>query len=257
MTSRHWRPSKGEVTDLPVALVTGASRGIGEACALRLASDGWDLGLTYGSDAAAANAVAGRAHELGSEVLSIPLPAQGGDPAEAIEHIEDSLGPLGAAVLNAGITRDGPAIRAGGDAWREVIEVNLTGTWRVARAALRRMRKHRAGSIVVMSSIVGQRGNIGQVNYAASKAGLIGMVRALAREAAPYGVRVNAVAPGYVKTRLTEVLDDTLTDRLLEATPLGRLGTPDDIAGPVAFLCSDRSSFMTGTVVNVDGGLSF
>jgi 3-oxoacyl-[acyl-carrier protein] reductase len=179
------------------------------------------------------------------------------DPAAILAGVEDALGPVQAAVLNAGITRDAPAIRAGGDTWREVIDVNLTGTWRVAQAVVRRMRKQRSGSVVVMTSIVGQRGNIGQVNYAASKAGLIGLTRSLAREAAPYGVRVNAVAPGYVATRLTEVLDDALTERLLAATPLGRLGEPEDIAGPVAFLCGEKAAFITGTVVNVDGGLSF
>jgi 3-oxoacyl-[acyl-carrier protein] reductase len=240
-----------------VALVTGASRGIGKACALRLASEGFDLALTYGSDAEAAARVADRAHADGAEVLTLPLPATDGDPGEALERIEEALGPLDAAVLNAGITRDAPAIRAGGDVWREVVEVNLTGTWRVAQAALRRMRKHRRGSIVVMSSIVGRRGNVGQVNYAASKAALIGMTRSLAREAAPYGVRVNALAPGYVTTRLTDVLDESLRQRLLDATPLGRLGEPQDVAGPVAFLCSDAAGFITGSVLDIDGGLSF
>lgn len=241
----------------PVALVTGGGRGIGEACARRLAADGFDVAVTYGSDAAAAEAVADVVRRQGRSALSLHLPAVGGDAAGAIEQITETLGPLDAAVLNAGITRDAPAIRAGGETWRDVIDVNLTGTWKVAQATLRAMRRRRAGSIVVLSSIVGRRGNVGQVNYAASKAGLIGMARALAREAAAYGVRVNAVAPGYVRTRLTDVLDDELTERLRAATPLGRLGEPDDIAGPVAFLCSERATFVTGSVLDVDGGLSF
>jgi 3-oxoacyl-[acyl-carrier protein] reductase len=194
---------------------------------------------------------------VGVRAHCVQLAATHDDPAEVITPVEHELGPLYAAVLNAGITRDAPAIRAGGETWREVIDVNLTGTWRAAQAAVRRMRTRRAGSVVVMTSIVGQRGNIGQANYAASKAALIGMTRTLAKEAAAYGIRVNAVAPGYVATRLTEVLDDQLTQGLLDATPLGRLGEPEDIAGPVAFLCSEESGYVTGTVVNVDGGLSY
>ncbi|MDH3724903.1 MAG: 3-oxoacyl-ACP reductase FabG [Thermoleophilia bacterium] len=238
-------------------MVTGASRGIGAACALRLARDGFDVVLTYGSDAAVAQTVAERVRAEGVRAQTTRLSAIRDDPTEVIAAAEQQLGPLDAAVLNAGITRDAPAIRAGGETWREVIDVNLTGTWKVAQAAVRCMRKRRAGTVVVMTSIVGLRGNIGQVNYAASKAALIGMTRSLAKEAAPYGIRVNAVAPGFVATRLTEVLDDDLTQRLLAATPLGRLGEPEDIAGPVAFLCSEGSGYVTGTVVNVDGGLSY
>ena len=241
---------------MPAALVTGASRGIGEACALRLARDGYDIALTYGSDAAAAEEVAERVRAEGVRAACARLGAGEDDPATVVPHLEESVGPLDAAVLNAGITRDAPAIRIDAEAWREVVEVNLTGTWQVARAVLRRMRR-RGGSIVVMSSIVGRRGNVGQANYAASKAGLIGLSRALAREVARYDIRVNAVAPGYVTTRLTEVLDEGMSARLREATPLGRFGTPEDIAGPVAFLCSPRSRFITGTVLDVDGGLSF
>jgi 3-oxoacyl-[acyl-carrier protein] reductase len=215
------------------------------------------VALTYGADADAAGAVAERARAEGVRAHVARLSATDDDPATVIEAAEKELGPIAAGVLNAGITRDAPAIRGGGETWREVIDVNLTGTWRVAQALLRRMRRRRAGSVVVMTSIVGQRGNVGQVNYAAAKAGLIGLTRTLAKEVAPYGIRVNALAPGYVATRLTEVLDDELTARLLEATPLGRLGRPEDIAGPVAYLCSETSGFVTGTVVNVDGGLSF
>jgi 3-oxoacyl-[acyl-carrier protein] reductase len=142
-----------------------------------------------------------------------------------------------------------------GEAWSTPIAVNLTGTFAVLRAALAGMVERRSGSAVAMSSVVGLQGNAGQANYAASKAGMLGLVRSLAREAGPAGVRVNAVAPGFITTRLTDVLADEQRDRLLGATALGRLGTPDDIAGPVSFLCSPASAFITGTVLSVDGGL--
>jgi 3-oxoacyl-[acyl-carrier protein] reductase len=142
-----------------------------------------------------------------------------------------------------------------GEAWRAPIDVNLTGTMTVLRAALAGMVRRGSGSAVAISSVVGVQGNAGQANYAASKAGLIGLVRALAREAGPSGVRVNAVAPGYVATRLTGVLADQHRERLLGATALGRLGDPEDVAGPVAFLCSPAAAFITGTILAVDGGL--
>lgn len=237
------------------ALVTGAGRGIGAACARRLAADGWDIALTYGNDAEPAEAVAEEIRAAGRSASVHRLEARTDDAAEIVAQAEDALGPLGAAVLNAGLTRDGIALRMSDEAWDEVIDVNLTGTFRAARAVLRGMLKRRAGSIVVISSVVGRLGNAGQVNYAASKAGLGGMVRSLAREAAGRGVRVNSVEPGFIQTRLTDVLDDDHREALLDATALGRLGTPEDVAGPVAFLCSDASTYITGAALQVDGGL--
>ncbi|MBJ7454475.1 MAG: 3-oxoacyl-ACP reductase FabG [Thermoleophilia bacterium] len=240
----------------PVALVTGASKGIGAACAVTLAQRGFDVGLTYAEDRAGADEVAsevvragGRAHVRRAEARDWD------DAAEVVAEVEEALGPLDALVANAGITRDGPAVRMSAEAWSAPIDVNLTGTMAVARATLRGMMRRRAGSIVAISSVVGVQGNAGQANYAASKAGIIGLTRALAREAGSRGVRVNAVAPGYIATRLTDVLADAHRDHLLGATALGRLGTPEDVAGPVAFLCSGASAFITGTVLAVDGGL--
>lgn len=241
---------------MPVALVTGASKGIGAACAVALAREGYDVGLTYASDRAGAESVAAEVERAGGRAHVQRAEAE--DPASApamVAAVETELGPLDALVANAGITRDGPAVRMTGEAWRAPIAINLTGTLAAARACLGGMLSRGSGSIVAISSVVGVQGNAGQANYAASKAGIIGMVRALAREAGGSGVRVNAVAPGYITTRLTDVLADDHRTHLLRATALGRLGSPDDVAGPVAFLCSPASAFITGTVLAVDGGL--
>ena len=241
---------------MPVALVTGASRGIGAACAVALAHRGFDVGLTYANDREGAEAVADLVEGTGRRAHVRRAEAR--DTADApavVAEVEEALGPLDALVANAGVTRDGPAVRMGGDAWREPIDVNLTGTMSTMRAVLAGMLGRHAGSIVALSSVVGVQGNAGQANYAASKAGIIGLVRSLAREAGPAGVRVNAVAPGFIRTRLTDVLGDEHRAHLLSGTALGRLGDPADVAGPVAFLCSSAATFITGTVLAVDGGL--
>jgi len=176
------------------------------------------------------------------------------DPEQA-RSLVDAAGELDVLVNNAGITRDGLLARMSDEDWRIVIETNLHGTFHTCRAAVRGMMKRRVGAIVNVSSIVGLHGNPGQTNYSASKAGIIGFTKALARELGNRGVRANVVAPGYIDTRLTQVIADDMKELMLANTPLGRFGRPEDVAGAVRFLCSDAAAFITGEVLLVDGGL--
>jgi 3-oxoacyl-[acyl-carrier protein] reductase len=176
------------------------------------------------------------------------------DP-DAARRLVEEAGELDLLVNNAGLTRDGLIARMPDDDWRDVLETNLSGTFYTCRAVARSMMRRRAGAIVNVSSIVGLHGNPGQTNYSASKAGIIGFTKALARELAPRGVRANVVAPGYVDTRLTREISDDMRALMLQNTPLQRFGEPEDVAGAVRFLCSDEASFITGEVLLVDGGL--
>jgi 3-oxoacyl-[acyl-carrier protein] reductase len=194
------------------------------------------------------------AEAIASEVGGRAVEADVSDPEQAKALVEEA-GELDILVNNAGLTRDGVLARMPDADWRDVIETNLSSVFYTCRAAARPMMKRRSGAIVNVSSIVGLRGNWGQTNYSASKAGIIGFTKALARELGSRGVRANVVAPGYVKTRLTDELPEEARDAMLGNTPLGRLGDPEDIAGAVRFLCSDEASFITGEVLLVDGGL--
>jgi 3-oxoacyl-[acyl-carrier protein] reductase len=229
------------------ALVTGGSRGIGAAIARELAEAGAEVVLSYRSGKDEAEAVA---RDAGAEAVAADV----SDPEEAKALVERA-GELDILVNNAGLTRDGLLARMSDEDWREVIDTNLGGVFHTCRAAARGMMKRRRGAIVNVSSIVGLHGNPGQTNYSASKAGIIGFTKALARELGNRGVRANVVAPGYVDTRLTDVLAGELKEAMLANTPLGRFGAPQDVAGAVRFLCSDEASFITGDVLLVDGGL--
>ena len=233
--------------DGKTALVTGASRGIGRAIASELARAGASVVVGYRSGKDEAETLAS---ELGGRAVQADV-ANGEDAARLVQEAGD----LDILVNNAGLTRDGLLARMPDDDWRVVIETNLSSVFYTCRAVTRPMMKKRAGSIVNVSSIVGVHGNWGQTNYAASKAGIIGFTKSLARELGSRGVRANVVAPGYVKTQLTDVVPEEATQAMLQNTPLGRLGEPQDIAGAVRFLCSDEASFITGEVLLVDGGL--
>jgi len=229
------------------ALVTGASRGIGRAIATELAGAGASVVVGYRSGADEGEALA---QEIGGRAIQADVST----PGDAKRIVEEA-GDLDILVNNAGITRDGVLARMSDDDWRTVLETNLSSVFYTCRAASRRMMKRRAGAIVNVSSIVGVHGNWGQTNYAASKAGIIGFTKSLAQELGSRGVRANVVAPGYIKTQLTEVIPDEARAKMLDLTPLARLGDPEDVAGAVRFLCSDEASFITGEVLLVDGGL--
>ena len=230
-----------------LALVTGGSRGIGRAIALELGRAGAEVVVGYRTGREEAEAVAS---EIGGRAVEADV-----SDAESAKALVEAAGDLDVLVNNAGLTRDGLLVRMSDDDWRTVIDTNLSSVFYTCRAATRPMMRKRGGSIVNVSSIVGVHGNWGQTNYAASKAGIIGFTKSLARELGSRNVRANVVAPGYVKTQLTDVLPEEATAAMLTNTPLGRLGDPEDVAGAVRFLCSDAAAFVTGDVLLVDGGL--
>ncbi len=229
------------------ALVTGGSRGIGRAIALELAHAGASVVVGYRSGKDEAEAVA---EEAGGRAVQADV----SDADEAARLVADA-GEPDVLVNNAGLTRDGLLPRMPDEDWRDVIETNLSSVFYTCRAAVRPMMKRRAGAIVNISSVVGIHGNPGQTNYAASKAGIIGLTKALARELGSRGVRANVIAPGYITSRLTDEISEEMRSLMLQNTPLGRLGDPEDVAGAVRFLCSEAAKFITGEVLLVDGGL--
>jgi 3-oxoacyl-[acyl-carrier protein] reductase len=242
--------------DRRVAVVTGGAQGIGAAIAQRLASEGAsiavvDLHLTQAQTQAA------RLRELGVTSTAFEVDVANTDQvAQVVTAIAEQFGRIDILVNNAGITRDALIIRMSERDWDAVLDVNLKGVFNFTKAVARGMMKQRSGTIVNVSSVVGLHGNAGQMNYAASKAGVIGATKSAAKELAPRNIRVNAVAPGYIQTAMTDALDEKTRTVLLGAIPAERLGTPDDVANAVLFLVSDRASYVTGEVLRVDGGMA-
>jgi 3-oxoacyl-[acyl-carrier protein] reductase len=240
-----------------VALVTGASRGIGRAIALRLAADGFAVGVNYASNSAKADDVV--AEIVGAGGSAVAVQADVGD-AEAVaamfERVAEELGPVTVLVNNAGITDDGLLLRMGVDQWDRVIETNLRSVFLCTKAALRSMIRNKSGRVINISSVSGVSGNPGQGNYSASKAGVIGFTKSTAKEVGSRGITVNAVAPGFIATDMTDALGEDATSAAAEQISLGRLGTPEEVASVVGYLASDGASYITGQTIVVDGGLA-
>ena len=238
-------------------LVTGGGRGIGRAIALELARAGANVGITYSRSAEAAMDVVREIEAAGAEGAAWQADAADyGKAEEVIAALIEKWGSLDVRVNNAGITRDGLILRMSEEQWDEVITTNLKSVFNYCKAAARPMMKNRGGSVINIGSVIGISGNAGQTNYAASKAGVIGFTKAYAKELASRNIRANVVAPGYILTEMTESLSEAVLENIREVTPMGRAGNVEDVAGTVLFLASDFSSYITGEVIRVDGGMS-
>jgi 3-oxoacyl-[acyl-carrier protein] reductase len=239
-----------------VALVTGASRGIGRAIALACGAAGYAVGVNYKAHESAAQEVVQRIREAGGKAIALQGDVSRREDVEEIfRRVTAELGPVAVLVNNAGITRDTLLLRLSEADWDAVLDLNLRGAFLCTKAALRGMLKARWGRVINISSVVGLTGNPGQANYAAAKAGLLGFTRSVAREVAERGITVNAIAPGYITTDITEHLAEEWKARILAGIPIGRFGTPEDVSGVAVFLASDAACYMTGQVLTVDGGM--
>ena len=251
MSENTYKPFAGRV-----AIVTGSSRGIGRAIAELLAARGADVAIADVRLEAAQATADEIAAQTGQKVIAVEVNVADFEMAQhMVKTVTDAFGKIDILVNNAGITRDDLLMRMKESDWDDVININLKGTWNCAKAVVRSMMKTRYGRIVNVSSVSGQAGQAGQTNYSASKAGVIGFTKAMAREVASRGITVNAVAPGFIPTALTVDLPDELKTQILSATPMARMGTPEEVATAVAFLASDDASYITGQILGVDGGM--
>jgi len=238
------------------AIVTGGSRGIGEAVALRLAQEGADVAVCASRSVDAAENVARKIRDLGRQGMAMKADVSQTEDVDAlIKEVLSAWGKIDILVNNAGVTRDNLIMRMKEDEWDAVLDINLKGAFRCTKAVTRPMMKARAGRIINISSVVGVMGNAGQINYAASKSGLIGLTKSVAKELAARGITANAVAPGFIPTEMTDGLTEDVSEKLIEQIPLGTLGKPEDIAAAVAFFASDDAAYITGQVLVVDGGM--
>ena len=241
---------------MSVALITGGSRGIGSVIAKQLAADGYNIAICYSGNEGEAQKTIEECKKHGVQAIFIKADVSNAeDVNEMFAQIKELLGPVDVLVNNAGITRDGLLIRMDEADFDSVIDINLKGTFLCTKAAIKDMMKNRSGRIINITSIVGVQGNKGQSNYAASKAGIIGFTKSVAKEYGAKGVTVNAVAPGFIQTAMTDELPDTVKDAYIKQIPLGRFGTPEDVAGVVSFLASEKASYVTGQVLEVTGGM--
>ena len=239
-----------------VALVTGASRGIGQATAIELAKAGADVVVNFIGNEAVAQETVEKIEALGRKAIKIKANVGDADDVQAmVDEAIATFAHIDILVNNAGITRDGLLIRMKDSDWDEVLNINLKGVYLVTKAVAKLMVKQRAGRIINMTSVSGVTGNIGQANYAAAKAGVIGFTKTCAKELAARGITVNAVAPGFIETAMTDVLPEKIKEGIAATVPFGRMGQPEEIASVVTFLASDFASYITGQVLNVDGGM--